>query len=113
MQAKACNPLGPAAKNKKDFIPIENPRTIANAINCGNPVFGAEVLNATRETNGKIVSVSDAEMLSAKKELGNEGIYSEVSAASSYAALKKTKLNGRIVCLVTGHGLKDDIPPTK
>lgn len=107
VQAKGCNPIVKAFANKKKFFDIiKKPKTIASAINCGNPVDGLEALDAIRNSKGKAVSVSDSEILKSRKELGKEGIYSEISGAVSLAGAKKLGLSGEVVCVITGNGLK-------
>ena len=56
---------------------------------------------------GLAESVTDNEMLKAKKELGREGVYAETSGAAAYAGAKKLELKGKTVLIVTGHGLKE------
>jgi len=94
--------------------PIENPETIATAIRIGNPASGEKALQAIRESNGIIDTVSDDEILSAQRELASkEGIFVEPASAASWAGVKKIlrekkiKLEGDVVCVLTGHGLKD------
>ena len=102
VQAAGCNPIV-----KGEIKPVKRPKTLASAIDCGNPVYGLEVLEALKESGGKIVAVSDEEMAKGMKELASEGIFSELSGAASLAALKKLNLSGKTVCVVTGHGLKE------
>jgi threonine synthase len=94
--------------------PIENPKTIATAIRIGNPASGERALEAIRESQGKIDTVSDEEIIDAQKELANkEGIFVEPASAASWAGVKKLiknhklEINGEIVCVLTGNGLKD------
>ena len=108
VQAKGCNPVVKAFKeNNKEIKPVKNPKTIAGAINCGNPVDGLEALYALRQTNGLAENVSDKEIRAAKKELGLEGVYAETSSAATLAAAKKLGLRGKTVLVITGHGLKE------
>jgi threonine synthase len=108
VQAKGCNPIVEAFKMKKrEFTAVKKPKTEAGAIACGNPVDGFEALDSLYSTKGLAVDVTDKEMSLAKKELGKEGIYAELSGAASFAAVKKLNIKGPIVCVVTGHGLKD------
>ncbi|MCX7845362.1 MAG: threonine synthase [Dictyoglomaceae bacterium] len=94
--------------------PIENPQTVATAIRIGNPASGEKALNAIKESQGIIDMVSDEEILLAQKELASkEGIFVEPASASSWAGVKKILrekrliLDGNIVCVLTGNGLKD------
>jgi threonine synthase len=94
--------------------PIKNPETIGTAIRIGNPASWQEAVRAEKESNGKIDSVTDEEILAAYKLLGTaEGIFCEPSSAASLAGLIKHLGSGKIphqslaVCVLTGNGLKD------
>ncbi len=94
--------------------PIENPHTIATAIRIGNPASGDKALSAIKESKGIIDMVSDEEILLAQRELASkEGVFVEPASAASWAGVKKILrekkliLNGNIVCILTGSGLKD------
>jgi threonine synthase len=94
--------------------PIANPETIASAIRIGNPASWQEAARAAQESNGKIDSVSDQEILEAYALLAkHEGIFCEPSSAASLAGLiKHLKLgtvikDATITCVLTGNGLKD------
>ncbi len=100
--------------------PIANPETIATAIRIGNPVSWQEAVTAAKESDGKIDSVSDSEILHAYKLLAQtEGIFCEPSSAASLAGLIKYLQNERltgkstVVCILTGNGLKDLDAPFK
>lgn len=78
------------------------------------PERGAEALAAIRESKGAAVAVSEVEMIEASRRLAKlEGIFAELAAASTVAALAKSVEDGlvdrgeEVVCLVTGSGLKD------
>ena len=110
IQAEGCSPIYNAFKKKKRMIkPIKNPKTIATAIECGDPLDGLKALNALRGSRGKAEKVTDDEMIKTIKLLGSkEGLYVEPAGAASTAGLMKLKkLKGKIVCILTGHGLKD------
>jgi threonine synthase len=108
VQAKGCAPVVKAFKEKaKKVSSVKKPKTIASAINCGNPVDGLEALHAIRHSRGQAESVSDQEILAAQKELAREGVYAESSGAVALAGAKKLDLKGKIVLVVTGHGLKE------
>jgi threonine synthase len=95
--------------------PVEFPETIATAIRIGNPARGEEALSAAKESNGSIISVTDDEIIAAWKMLAQlEGVWVEPASAAGVAGLikqtqqNKANFNGkRIVCVLTGHGLKD------
>ena len=100
--------------------PIENPRTVASAIRIGNPANWDRALKARDESNGRIDTVSDEEILEAWKLMSQrEGIFCEPASAASLAGLLKLVRGGlrldekRVVCVVTGSGLKDPDTATK
>ncbi|MBI4441385.1 threonine synthase [Candidatus Woesearchaeota archaeon] len=108
VQAQGCSPIVKAFREKKKtFTAVKSPKTIASAINCGNPVDGVKALHALYDTHGTAVSVTDKEIRAAQKLLGREGIYAEPGGAAAYAGALKLGLKGQVVILVTGHGLKD------
>jgi threonine synthase len=97
--------------------PIKNPKTIATAIRIGNPASWKQAELARDESKGMIDMVSDAQILYAYKLLAaKEGVFVEPASAAAVAGLLKLNKNGyfkdngrrqRIVCILTGHGLKD------
>jgi threonine synthase len=96
--------------------PIKKPETIATAIRIGNPASWKQAENARDESGGLIDIVSDDQILEAYKILAlNDGVFAEPASASSVAGLLKLHKNGyfkeqsskKIVCILTGHGLKD------
>jgi len=110
IQAESCSPIVNAFKKKRKTIkPVKNPKTIATAIECGDPLDGLKALGALRKSEGMVEVVSDNDMLDAINLLASkEGIYVEPAGAASAAGLiKLKKLKGKIVCILTGHGLKD------
>jgi threonine synthase len=94
--------------------PIEHPETVATAIRIGNPASWTNATAARDESGGQIDMVSDDEILTAQKLLAAKGgIFGEPASAASLAGLIKLSQRGmsftgkRIVCIVTGNGLKD------
>lgn len=94
--------------------PVANPETIATAIRIGNPARWKEAQAAADDSGGKIDMVTDDEILEAYRALaGREGIFCEPASAASVAGLRKAVAEGsiekgsRVVCVLTGHGLKD------
>jgi threonine synthase len=94
--------------------PIEHPETIATAIRIGNPASWKRAEAARDESGGLIEAVTDDEILAAYRELAtSQGIFCEPSSATSLAGVCKLAAEGRIdrdatiVCVLTGHGLKD------
>ena len=115
IQAERAAPIARAVKGNSDKIkPVSNPQTIATAIRIGSPVNWSKVLHAIRESDGTAETVTDKEILAAQKTLAStEGIFVEPASAASIAGLKKLQNEGEIdrtdsvVCVTTGHGLKD------
>jgi threonine synthase len=88
--------------------PVEAPETVASAIRIGNPARWEEAMDAVTSSRGEIRAVSDDEILDAYSLLGSrEGVFCEPASAASVAGLLKYGAEGRVVCVLTGHGLKD------
>jgi threonine synthase len=88
--------------------PVEKPETIASAIRIGNPARWEDAMDAVTASRGEIRAVSDEEILEAYELLGSrEGVFCEPASAASVAGLLKYGAEGRVVCVLTGHGLKD------
>jgi len=102
---------------------VENPETIASAIRIGNPASWKQARAAIVDSRGAIDVVSDDHILAAQKWLAqHEGIFVEPASAASIAGLfkccdstdaaysfQKIRKASRIVCTITGHGLKDPV----
>ncbi|HYY22740.1 MAG TPA: threonine synthase [Thermoleophilaceae bacterium] len=87
---------------------VEQPETVASAIRIGNPARWEDAMNAFTASRGAVRAVSDAEILSAYALLGErEGVFCEPASAAAVAGLLKHGAEGRVVCVLTGHGLKD------
>ena len=100
-----------AAAIVKDMV-IENPETLATAIRIGNPASRKQAMAARDESHGKIDCVSDEEIVNAYKMIASlEGVLAEPASAASVAGLIKFKdeivSGSKIVCTLTGNGLKD------
>jgi threonine synthase len=88
--------------------PVVEPETVASAIRIGNPARWEEAMNAVISSHGSLRAVSDAEILDAYGLLaGEEGVFCEPASAASVAGLLRYGAEGRVVCVLTGHGLKD------
>ena len=87
--------------------------TIASAIRIGDPVSHRKAVNAIQVTNGIVEQVTDEELMLAKREIDEMGIGCEPASATTLAGVKKLRAAGvmrdgeRIVCVLTGHLLKD------
>jgi threonine synthase len=93
---------------------VERPETVATAIRIGDPASWEKAIAARDESDGRIEAVSDAEILAAYRDLARlEGIFCEPASAASVAGVRKLAAAGRVdpddtvVCVLTGHGLKD------
>jgi threonine synthase len=93
--------------------PVANPSTIATAIRIGNPASWEKAVAAARESEGDIRAVTDREILAAYRRVAREGLFAEPASAASVAGLSqlasdRTLARGStVVCVLTGHGLKD------
>ncbi len=90
--------------------PIERPETIATAIRIGNPASWYPALAAASESNGAIDAVTDEEILAAYRFLAEEeSVFCEAASAASVAGLLRAGVppGSTVVCVLTGHGLKD------
>jgi threonine synthase len=93
---------------------VENPSTIATAIRIGNPASWTRALDARDESGGAIEAVTDRQILAAYRLLARrEAVFVEPASAASVAGLLAAREAGtmeaglRVVCTVTGNGLKD------
>ncbi|MBN1595490.1 threonine synthase [candidate division FCPU426 bacterium] len=98
--------------------PVKNPKTIATAIKIGNPASWKSAVEARDESQGMIGTVTDKEILAAYRHLAQvEGVFCEPASAASVAGFIKlaaakffkqqSSLETVVVCILTGHGLKD------
>ena len=93
---------------------IEHPETIATAIRIGDPASWEKAVEARDASGGRISAVTDDEILAAYRALARfEGIFCEPASAASVAGVMKAAEAGEldpdetVVCVLTGHGLKD------
>jgi len=115
VQAEGASPFASMIlENREDLVPVSDPKTIATAIRIGAPVNWKKALRAVKESDGTVVTVTDAEIVEAQKSLArSEGLFVEPASAASVAGLKKLIERGdvsateSVVCVLTGHGLKD------
>ncbi len=94
--------------------PVETPETVATAIRIGNPASWEGAVAARDESGGLIETVSDEEILAMQLRIARlEGIFCEPASAAGVAGVAKLAHDGRltrnetVVCILTGHGLKD------
>jgi threonine synthase len=93
---------------------VEHPDTIATAIRIGDPASWTKAIDARDMSGGRIDAVTDDEILAAYRALARqEGIFCEPASAASVAGMTRAAAAGElerdalVVCVLTGHGLKD------
>jgi len=92
---------------------VRDPQTIASAIRIGNPASWHLAVVAATESEGAIGAVTDREILAAYRRVAREGLFAEPASAASVAGLLRLHADGElprgatVVCILTGHGLKD------
>ena len=90
--------------------PIDEPETVATAIRIGNPASWYGATAAASESGGAIRAVTDDQILAAYRFLAaEESVFCEPASAASVAGLLECGVppGSRVVCVLTGHGLKD------
>jgi len=94
--------------------PVAAPETVATAIRIGRPASWQGAIAARDESGGAIEAVTDDEILAAQRDVAQlEGIFCEPASAAGVAGVRRLAREGRldrsetIVCVLTGHGLKD------
>ena len=116
--ARAPALLGVQAAGSAPIVlgqPVERPETCATAIRIGNPVRWKDAEAALRESRGRILAVTDEAIMAAYRLVAaTEGVFCEPASAASIAGLAEAVRQGMvqpegrtIVCVLTGHGLKD------
>ncbi|MGB9628943.1 MAG: threonine synthase [Thermodesulfobacteriota bacterium] len=111
IQSKACAPIYQAfKKGAEEPLPIKKKETMAEGIAISNPVRGRQILEAIKETDGEILTVTEREIEIASKEMGRRGHFIEPTSAATVAGLKKYLKRGirgeKVVSTLTGIGLK-------
>ena len=115
IQAEGSAPVAKMFSDGADeLVPVEEPETVATAIRIGNPANWKKTVRAIRESGGTASTVSDDDILGAQKLMARmEGIFPEPAGAAALAGLIKdveagaVDVTAEIVCVSTGHGLKD------
>ena len=94
--------------------PVDHPETVATAIRIGRPARGEQALAAAEGSGGRIIAVSDDEILDMQRRLAGNGIWVEPASSAGLAGLASELAQGRlnlkgkrVVAVCTGHGLKD------
>lgn len=114
VQAEGAKPILDAFKSGAERVMFGPADTVADSISVGAPRNWAKALRAVRESEGDMVAVSDAEILSAIPELARKsGVFGEPAGAAAFAGFRKMAGEGRlgrderVAVVVTGNGLKD------
>lgn len=115
VQAEGASPVVNMLRRNADRLePVTNPETVATAIRIGNPVNWPKAVRAIRESKGLFEAVSDEEIIGAQRLIAAlEGIGVEPASAASVAGVRKAAASGmmdrksEVVCVCTGHLLKD------
>ncbi|MCX8169441.1 MAG: pyridoxal-phosphate dependent enzyme [Candidatus Methanomethylicia archaeon] len=114
VQSKGCAPIVKAFEENSRNIEVEYIETSIHDLNHPKPKYGLAALKAIKETNGLAIAVEEGEVKQALKDLARfEGILAEPAASLTIAGLRNLvkegiiEKNSRIVCIITGSGLKD------
>jgi threonine synthase len=125
IQASGANPFYRSYRESFERRHRITAETIASAIRIGDPVSHGKAVAAIQLTNGVVEEVTDEELMLAKREIDEMGIGCEPASATTLAGVKKLRAAGvmhegeRIVCVLTGHLLKDtdailrNVPPER
>jgi threonine synthase len=119
VQAEGCAPIVKAWQQGAETTSAwENPMTAAAGLRVPSPFAGRQMLRIIRETRGEAIAVSEAALPESQRLLARlEGLWTAPEAAATVAALVALKERGavtadsRIVLILTGAGLKTDVPP--
>jgi threonine synthase len=107
IQARGANPFYRSFTEGFATRHRVNAETIASAIRIGDPVSFDRAVAAIRATNGVVEEVTDEEIMAAKRDIDRMGIGCEPASAATLAGVRKLGLKGTVVCVLTGHLLKD------
>ncbi len=119
VQAQGASPFYASfTQGFKSLVPVRA-QTVASAIQIGDPVNYPKAWRAIQRTQGIVTSVSDAELLAAKTQLDRQGLGCEPASATTLAAVKNLRAQNvlqasdHVVCVLTGHFLKDPTTSSK
>ncbi|HIF42229.1 MAG TPA: threonine synthase [Planctomycetes bacterium] len=113
VQAEGAAPFAASFARGFDRLDTVHAETLATAIKIGAPVSFSRAVRSIRETRGEVLAVSDEEILVAKAEVDRAGLGAEPASCAAFAGAKKLALRGiidpeeTVVCVLTGHILKD------
>ena len=114
MSRLGCSASRRRVRRRSCSRPVKDPQTIATAIRIGNPASWDKAVSAAKESEGAILAVTDREILAAYRRVAREGLFAEPASAASVAGLLHLHAEGEltadaVVCVLTGHGLKDPV----
>jgi threonine synthase len=107
IQAHGANPFFRSFRENFEQRHRVQAETVASAIRIGDPMSFDKAVAAIRATNGVVEEVTDDELMQAKRDIDRMGIGCEPASATTLAGVRKLRLKGSIVCVLTGHLLKD------
>ena len=115
VQAEGAAPIADAVlANRPAIVPVPRPETLASAIRIGNPVNWRKTIRAIRESGGLALKLPDTAIVEVQRGLARtEGLFVEPASAASVAGAQRLAAAGTfasgatVVCVATGHGLKD------
>ena len=113
VQAAGSAPFAAAYQRGFDALETVEAKTLASAIQIGNPVNYQKAVRAIRETEGVVLAVDDAQIMEAKAEIDRVGIGCEPASAAGLAGIRQLVADGtiergeRVLTYLTGHLLKD------
>ena len=116
VQAAGSAPFAQAWERGDDLVPVKA-QTVASAIRIGNPVSWRKARRELQACNGLALAVSDDEILEARRVIGRDGLGCEPASAASLAGARALRRRGvmqpgdDVVCILTGHVLKDSSVP--
>ncbi|HEV7501593.1 MAG TPA: pyridoxal-phosphate dependent enzyme, partial [Vicinamibacteria bacterium] len=112
-QAAGCAPVVRAWKENLDRLPLVKPSTIVRSLAIGDPADGLAAVATIKRTGGRAEEATDPEVLECMRLLAQtEGLFAETAGGTVVAAARKLARagtfddGGRVVLLLTGHGLK-------
>jgi threonine synthase len=104
VQAEKCSPLAKAFNNGDEIV-YEKPHTEADAIAVGMPTYGAQAIEAIRNTNGSVFTITEREMVKMQQKMYEEyGILGELASSAAFAAYYKLNPSegGKTVAVISG-----------
>jgi threonine synthase len=112
-QASGCAPVVRAWKENLDRLPLVKPATIVRSLAIGDPADGLAAVATIKRTEGRAEDATDPEVIECMRLLAQtEGLFAETAGGTVVAAARKLAQagtfddGGRVVLLLTGHGLK-------